>query len=946
MGKIAKLLSLAVRSFLLDGKYPSRDSVRMVTGESKKPAPNVDVLVDTFYPPIADGVVIVSAERIIKANDDLIDMTVRELGLTDIHRANFNPANLSDYNKIYNSQTLVINVIANFLSYVHLLPASENHHHAAVGGLARHSLEVALFSLRHMASVDIKETKFTDELHSKKIRWYYASWVVGLVHDIGKSLHDMSVRCGDSVWNPQIENIFEWAARCKAQRYEVTWNYADRHGKHIGLASSMLNQILTKEAKQYLFNTQDDLQVIIYETLSGSMEINNPIKAGLKKAEARSVHKDMLWQWDRLTGARKMPLEAAFIKRLQMLRRMWKTNEEKADIWCLGAEDVYVSYPSSFNKVMASLQADGYSVPMQVGKMLEMLVDRQLFEPLFEDYTTGHLWPESIGNAQVGPIKVAKPKWAGIVYGEDISPRGGHGRISLTRDDSLMIHYAPTGLISLTDTRKTKEDEKLDANEEVAIETNTNNSASSIHHEPEQQAEKDKPADTEQGNDGVKAKAKTKAKPSTAPKGKAKSVNSEQNNTDTQAETSPETKKQATSNNDVSTKQSNEVPTPSCEDDLIPPAEALPKKPDHKGVVFKNFSAHNENEAAIKSPVAKAEIDSEIKPETALLPPSVESALPHTKTTMDILVDTLLSHTNIERHRMKVAKDILDLDVTVLPDIESSLDIAGLKVPDMIKALMDEKLFITDAETPRKIINVVKKVKVYQIKLTLEQSLRLTEESTSKEGDLAIHPSNTLMPGENISLIMPDIYPPHSAADNGSLEIEEETGNTHYQSESEYGNWDEYSSQSVTNNDEHCSEIRTQDDLVSQSVTNNDEHYGEIRTQDDLDTTPAFAGGSTSLQGLKNATGNTSPKAESKYDRALQSFIGWAMSSSGKAGIDHRQGQLRVQSFVLTAYAQEIELTNKDANYLKRQAGDSATIDTDAKQTVWMVFDTAGITYE
>ncbi|MCY1540357.1 integrating conjugative element relaxase, PFGI-1 class [compost metagenome] len=44
-------------------------------------------------------------------------------------------------------QSYVLPILNNFAKVAHLLPASQNHHHAGPGGLLRHSLEVAALCL-------------------------------------------------------------------------------------------------------------------------------------------------------------------------------------------------------------------------------------------------------------------------------------------------------------------------------------------------------------------------------------------------------------------------------------------------------------------------------------------------------------------------------------------------------------------------------------------------------------------------------------------------------------------------------------------------------------------------------------------------------------------------------------------------------------------------------
>ncbi|MGV5003564.1 MobH family relaxase [Shewanella xiamenensis] len=952
MKKIAKLVSLAVRSFLLDGKTPDKNAVRMAFGGIETKAVSEE-LVETFYPPVADGVAVVNQARIIKSNNDLIDMSIRELGLTDIHRDTFNPANLSEYNQVYNAQTLVRDVVANFLSYAHLLPASENHHHAAVGGLARHSLEVALFSLRHMASVDIRETKFTDELHGKKIRWQYAAWVIGLVHDIGKALHDMTVQADDSVWNPQLENIYDWSGRNQVSRYQVTWNYADRHGKHIGLASSMLNTVLTKAAKQYLFGTQDDLQVAIYETLSGSIEVNNSLRDSLKKGEARSVHKDMMWQWDRLTGARKMPLEAAFIKRLQMMRRGWKVNEEKADIWCLGAEDVYVSYPASFNKVMSSLKEDGFNVPMQVGKMLEMLVERQLFEPLFEDYTSGHLHPVTNPEWTAGPIKVVKPKWAGIVYGEDIPQRGIHGKISLTRDDSLLIHYADTGLITLTDTR------------EPDPQTPANNTAA-----PTQPA----PAPT--------------PTPAVAPV--------QQNGSQTN-----QSKAQTKKPNKQSARASTNTPAPAP---ATTPSEPAPEKsqvetqvepeqsntrapaPDTKGIVFKNM-----NDTPIVNEPAEAAVEI-TEPIAQEMPVEVSKE----KTCIDLVIECLLTANNT-LHRAKLDGEVLTLNASLFEEIDQQMRGLGFDEGAVLTDLIDNKLLVPDPKAPRKVIHVVNKQKFYQLKLTdvlakpvgdmltelqakaderkarKQKNKALTTEVITESNNLPTQESsiNDVIDGtmtevaeQDLSQLTPNEVSPElsgqfdlepSFIDDAvdSLIAEDQEQDLSSLMTDELPPLSEYAQEmSLAMPENELSWFTPEELSMLTTDTEISVPVAEVAIETTVEPVPTTASAPppapqiSTLSQLKDATGNKSPKEKSKYPPELQVFIAWAMARAGKSGIDRLSGVIRIQSFALTTYEQEAGLAKKEATSLKRTAGDNASIATDSNQVAWMVFETVGIEHE
>ncbi len=69
---------------------------------------------------------------------------------------------------------LVLKPLIEYIRWIHLLPASENHHHNGIGGLLSHSLEVAMISLKNAGNdsnllivfyVQIMPDDFVMQLH-------------------------------------------------------------------------------------------------------------------------------------------------------------------------------------------------------------------------------------------------------------------------------------------------------------------------------------------------------------------------------------------------------------------------------------------------------------------------------------------------------------------------------------------------------------------------------------------------------------------------------------------------------------------------------------------------------------------------------------------------------------------------------------------------------------
>ena len=77
------------------------------------------------YPPFAKGLPAADTKRILETQSELITRIKGILRFT-----------AEDFAETVNP------VIENYAAYVHLLPASEAHHHRGAGGLFRHGLEV------------------------------------------------------------------------------------------------------------------------------------------------------------------------------------------------------------------------------------------------------------------------------------------------------------------------------------------------------------------------------------------------------------------------------------------------------------------------------------------------------------------------------------------------------------------------------------------------------------------------------------------------------------------------------------------------------------------------------------------------------------------------------------------------------------------------------------
>ncbi|MEZ8733722.1 TraI domain-containing protein [Vibrio sp. 10N.239.312.D08] len=205
----------------------------------------------------------------------------------------------------YNFDTLYRQLILNLADFVGKLPASESNHHNWPGGLLKHSLEVASISFKYAKSWDLPPIAMNDYEARRRPRWQYAAWVIGLFHDVGKAITDMVVVCEDANgkiyrWNPMLNSLNEFCADRKIVRYYIDMNDASRYmnsagrfKRHEGMASSLLDKLLTPESRHFLTSSPDPgfgLYEQVSSILSGKKGGDKYLMDALNRGEELSVH--------------------------------------------------------------------------------------------------------------------------------------------------------------------------------------------------------------------------------------------------------------------------------------------------------------------------------------------------------------------------------------------------------------------------------------------------------------------------------------------------------------------------------------------------------------------------------------------------------------------------------------------------------------------------------
>lgn len=272
-----------------------------------------------------------------------------------------------DRDKIYNFDTLFRQVIFNFIDQVGQLPASESHHHNWPGGLLQHSLEVADMSFQFAKSQDIEIIGLNDIEAQRRGPWQYAAFIIGLLHDVGKSVTDMNVHAlkpnGDTVrWNPSLTTLNQFLKDNGCLRYFVDMNpttrYVDGSGRfkrHEGMASVMLERILTPEAIHYITSSPDTgfgLWEQITSILSGKSS-HHYLETSLKQAEQLSVYRSFTKARSSFhLKDRRRSVAEVYIEQLHYLR---KDANFLKHVFNIGGA-IFIRYPEGLNMIQNELK--------------------------------------------------------------------------------------------------------------------------------------------------------------------------------------------------------------------------------------------------------------------------------------------------------------------------------------------------------------------------------------------------------------------------------------------------------------------------------------------------------------------------------------------------------------------------------------------------------------
>lgn len=318
------------------------------------------------YPPFVKGFPASTVQQVVKPQSELIERVRAALGF-----------NKEEFEK------LVMPVIYNYAALVHLLPASESHHHRGAGGLFRHGLEVAFWATQASESVIFSMEGSPMERRNNEPRWRLASCFAGLLHDVGKPLSDLSIsdKSGDSTWDPLDKTLYEWARDKEDGRYFLRWR-ENRHKRHERFAMMVIPQLLHTEAKQYLMAGGPVIMDSLLDALQGG-GLNHPVTRLMIRADQESVTRDL--KNSRLNVdafAYGVPIERFVFDAIRRLVKTgkWKVNEPGAHVWNLH-QGTFIVWRSLTDLYGMFNEGKISGIPQDLDTLADTLLERDMALP-------------------------------------------------------------------------------------------------------------------------------------------------------------------------------------------------------------------------------------------------------------------------------------------------------------------------------------------------------------------------------------------------------------------------------------------------------------------------------------------------------------------------------------------------------------------------------------
>lgn len=411
---------------------------------------------DFFHPQKFRGIPVISAEYIVKHRKPELDKLHQHIEFGSQRTA-------PDGRELFD--VLFLDIIKRYVEFVHLIPASEDHHHSHPGGLLLHSLEASIESLRWAKERQVETTGFVDIDARAKPVWNYCAWLGALLHDAGKLMHDITVNAVEvrdpkstskmpaptdiPSWEPAFESLIDWAKAHNVSSYSVNWMRKRVHNRHNIDTSQLLQPILRDHfAIKYLHSTPVSRNIYseLTRVISGYATSDDFLSEAIRMGDSSSTTKSLGYIYDARLGSRQISTAQRLYRSILSACADWEWNRPEAKGWVIGS-DVYLRWSSAIDSIIRESISIGYSLPNDVSTVLNImennsltgLFDRKYLNDRIVRFTAGKFSEEERQKIALGQLKklwhdLVKLRGPELIFSESPMPASQPGMFFLPQE--------------------------------------------------------------------------------------------------------------------------------------------------------------------------------------------------------------------------------------------------------------------------------------------------------------------------------------------------------------------------------------------------------------------------------------------------------------------------------------------------------------------------------
>ncbi|WP_248916031.1 MobH family relaxase [Pseudomonas moorei] len=277
-----------------------------------------------------------------------------------------------------------------YAELVQQLPASENHHHAHLGGMLDHGLEIVAYALKIRQSYLLPIGAPPESQSAQAEAWTAAAAYGALLHDIGKVAVDVHVELdGEKTWHP-------WHGPIK-RPYRFRYLKGRNYQLHGAAAALIYSQVLSPDILDWLSGFPEVWSQLIF-ILAGQYENAGILGEIVVQADQASVAQELGGNPSRALAAPKQSLQRQLADGLRhLVRDKFKLNQPDgpSDGWLAQDALWLVSKPIA-DQLRAYLLTQGVDgVPSSNAPFFNMLQDQGVIQTNAQDKA---IWKATIDN--------------------------------------------------------------------------------------------------------------------------------------------------------------------------------------------------------------------------------------------------------------------------------------------------------------------------------------------------------------------------------------------------------------------------------------------------------------------------------------------------------------------------------------------------------------------